>query len=121
MRPEVVYKVVPDSKGNNRSLMCYKTGMIKRRLLATLVLLACSSGGWTTVHAQSGTTTNPVVRIDTAVGTFSIELFESTTPITVANFLRYVEDGDYKRIVFPSCCPRFLFCREAGLGYPMAL
>ena len=102
--------------------MCYKTGMIKRSLVrtsvlvaATFVSLACSSGGWTTVYAQSGTATNPVVRIDTAVGTFSIELFESTTPITVANFLRYVGDGDYNGSYFHRVVPGFIL-QGGGFG-----
>lgn len=40
---------------------------------------------------------NPVVRISTTYGDFSIELFEQQTPATVENFLGYVNRGDYQR------------------------
>lgn len=47
----------------------------------------------TPVLAQS----NPVVRISTTFGDFSVELFEDETPATVANFMGYVSRGDYQR------------------------
>ena len=36
-----------------------------------------------------------VVRFDTPVGTFYVDLFETRAPNTVANFLQYLRDGDY--------------------------
>lgn len=39
---------------------------------------------------------NPVVRISTTFGDFSVELFDEETPLTVQNFLGYVERGDYR-------------------------
>jgi ELWxxDGT repeat protein/VCBS repeat-containing protein len=38
---------------------------------------------------------NPVVAVNTNFGTILIELFDELKPITVANFLNYVNDGDY--------------------------
>ncbi len=38
---------------------------------------------------------NPVVSINTNFGPILFELFEDETPITVQNFLNYVNDGDY--------------------------
>jgi ELWxxDGT repeat protein/VCBS repeat-containing protein len=38
---------------------------------------------------------NPVVSINTNLGPIVMELFEQQTPITVANFLDYINDGDY--------------------------
>jgi peptidyl-prolyl cis-trans isomerase A (cyclophilin A) len=35
------------------------------------------------------------VRFDTSLGSFDVELFDTTAPITVANFLDYLNDGDY--------------------------
>jgi peptidyl-prolyl cis-trans isomerase A (cyclophilin A) len=41
--------------------------------------------------ARAGT----VVRFDTSVGPFDVELYDSTMPITVANFLSYFQAGSY--------------------------
>jgi ELWxxDGT repeat protein/VCBS repeat-containing protein len=38
---------------------------------------------------------NPVVSINTNLGPIVMELFEQQTPITVANFLDYINDNDY--------------------------
>ncbi|MED5431104.1 MAG: peptidylprolyl isomerase [Pseudomonadota bacterium] len=38
---------------------------------------------------------NPQVRLETTAGPVTVELFEDKAPQTVANFLRYVEDGFY--------------------------
>ena len=109
-RRAVYTRCVPDSTANHRPRMCYKTGMIKRSLirpvlLAVTVLLWLGSvpgewfDGFHTVYAQSSTD-NPVVQIDTSAGSFSIEMFPSSAPITVANFLKYVSDGDFDGTYF---------------------
>jgi ELWxxDGT repeat protein/VCBS repeat-containing protein len=43
---------------------------------------------------------NPVVALNTTYGTILIELYADQTPITVANFLNYVNDGDYLNSLF---------------------
>ncbi|MEX1198105.1 MAG: peptidylprolyl isomerase [Pseudohongiellaceae bacterium] len=50
-----------------------------------------------TLPAPALAQSNPVVRISTTYGDFSIELFEEQTPATVENFLGYVGRGDYRR------------------------
>lgn len=40
-----------------------------------------------------------VTQFNLNVGTFSVELFDSQTPLTVANFLHYVNDGDYTNTI----------------------
>jgi peptidyl-prolyl cis-trans isomerase B (cyclophilin B) len=41
-----------------------------------------------------------VVKFSTSLGDFSIELNNDKAPITVANFLQYVESGFYDNVVF---------------------
>lgn len=43
---------------------------------------------------------NPVVVIETSEGTIKIELRPDLTPITVENFLRYVDNGLYNGLIF---------------------
>ncbi|WP_428305558.1 ELWxxDGT repeat protein [Lacipirellula sp.] len=43
---------------------------------------------------------NPVVSLNTTYGSILIELYETDTPITVANFLNYIKDGDYLNSLF---------------------
>ena len=43
---------------------------------------------------------NPVVVIETSMGTIKAELYEDKAPITVKNFLRYVDDQFYDGTIF---------------------
>jgi peptidyl-prolyl cis-trans isomerase B (cyclophilin B) len=43
---------------------------------------------------------NPLVLMETSMGTIKIELFKDKAPITVRNFLSYVKDGFYEGLVF---------------------
>ena len=43
---------------------------------------------------------NPVVVMETSMGTIKIELFEDKAPITVKNFLSYVDDKHYDNTIF---------------------
>jgi peptidyl-prolyl cis-trans isomerase B (cyclophilin B) len=43
---------------------------------------------------------NPVVTIRTSMGDIQVELFEEAAPITVKNFLRYVDEKFYNNTVF---------------------
>ena len=49
-----------------------------------------------TVSGQS----NPVVVMETSMGTIKIELRPDLTPITAENFLRYVDNGYYDGLIF---------------------
>lgn len=41
-----------------------------------------------------------VVLVKTSVGNFEINLYDQTTPVTVANFLSYVNNGSYQNTIF---------------------
>jgi len=43
---------------------------------------------------------NPIVIIETSLGDIEVELFENFAPISVANFLSYVEDQYYNETIF---------------------
>src|SRR5580693_1479690 len=51
---------------------------------------------------------NPVVVIETSMGSIKVELFEDKAPITVKNFLKYVEDKHYDGTVFHRVKPDFM-------------
>ena len=62
------------------------------RALVLAWLLSLSA----TVLGQS----NPVVVMETSMGTIKIELRPDLTPITAENFLRYVDNGYYDGLIF---------------------
>jgi peptidyl-prolyl cis-trans isomerase B (cyclophilin B) len=51
---------------------------------------------------------NPVVVMETNMGTIKIELFEDKAPITVKNFLKYAEDKHYDGTIFHRVIPTFM-------------
>jgi T5SS/PEP-CTERM-associated repeat protein len=59
-------------------------------------------------------TTDSFVRFDTNFGSFTVELFNSIAPATVANFLSYVESGSYEDSFFHRLVPGFVL---QGGGY----
>ncbi|EDP58731.1 peptidylprolyl isomerase [Vibrio sp. AND4] len=67
-----------------------------RNIILSLALLSCS------VFA------GPKVAFETTLGNFTVELNEEKAPITVANFLKYVEDGSYKDTIFHRVIPGFM-------------
>lgn len=43
---------------------------------------------------------NPLILMETSSGDILLELFEDKAPVTVANFLRYVDEGFYDNTIF---------------------
>jgi cyclophilin family peptidyl-prolyl cis-trans isomerase len=65
--------------------------------------------------AQSATAAEfPRVRMETTAGNFVIELDDGRAPLTVANFLQYVNDGFYEGTVFHRIINNFVI---QGGGY----
>lgn len=49
-----------------------------------------------------------MVRFDTSHGAFTVEFFEKEAPETVANFLKYVEEGFFDGTIFHRVIPGFV-------------
>lgn len=69
-------------------------------MLAVLALL----GMLVSPHAGA----NEIVRIETDWGVIKLELFSDDTPLTVENFLNYVESGQYDGTFFHRSVPGFV-------------
>lgn len=67
-----------------------------------LLLLLVSSGG---APAQEK---RPVVILETNLGEITLELDAEQAPLTVENFLRYVDDGHYDGTIFHRVIPGFM-------------
>ncbi|EGQ7789258.1 peptidyl-prolyl cis-trans isomerase [Vibrio cholerae] len=76
--------------------ICRSALMAKSWLLATVALI--SSCVWA----------GPKVAVETTLGNFTIELNQEKAPISVANFLRYVDDGSYVGSQFHRVIPGFM-------------
>jgi cyclophilin family peptidyl-prolyl cis-trans isomerase len=68
---------------------------MKRFALLAVVAAGCGLGPGEPAAAK-----NPVVVMKTSMGTIKVELFEDKAPITVKNFLGYVDDKFYDGTIF---------------------
>ena len=57
---------------------------------------------------MSTTATNPIVILETNKGPIEVELWEDKAPITVKNFLTYVDEKFYDETVFHRVIPKFM-------------
>jgi cyclophilin family peptidyl-prolyl cis-trans isomerase len=78
-------------------------------------LLAAFTALFAAAAAQAA---NPVVVLETSKGDIKIELFEDKAPITVKNFLQYVDDKHYDGLVFHRVIKDFMI---QGGGYDATL
>ena len=53
-------------------------------------------------------TTNPKVALETSKGNITLELFKEDAPISVENFLSYVEKGFFSGTIFHRVIPNFM-------------
>src|SRR5207302_2581561 len=93
------------------SYSTYAEVLVKRGLLICILLIAsCSKKEPNKAppddDGPSGP--NPVVVVDTSLGEFKIELYASKAPITVKNFLSYVDDKFYDGTIFHRVKPDFM-------------
>jgi len=57
---------------------------------------------------------NPVVVVDTSAGPITIELFKDQAPVSVENFLQYVQEGFYEGTIWHRVVPGYVI---QGGGY----
>jgi peptidyl-prolyl cis-trans isomerase B (cyclophilin B) len=60
------------------------------------------------VPACSPSPPNPVIEIDTPMGKIKAELYQDKAPVTVKNFLRYVDEKHYDGTIFHRVIPDFM-------------
>lgn len=70
-----------------------------KRILGAVALL---------ISVSVANAANPVVAIETSMGTIKVELFEDKAPITVKNFLGYVDDKFYDGTIFHRVINNFM-------------
>jgi len=76
-------------------------------LLAAAVLICGCAGETNTVKSVS-----KMVKLETSMGDIVVELDEIAAPVTVKNFLQYVEDGFYDGTIFHRVIQKFMI--QAG-------
>ena len=73
-------------------------------------LVGLASAGLVMVLAVTGVSAqdNPVVVMETSMGTVTIELFQEQAPISVENFLAYVDEEHYDGTIFHRVIQTFM-------------
>ena len=79
-----------------------------RRLAAVVVLLSLGTSSAAVAGAPQHRIHQPVVRMITNMGTVDIQLFPDKAPVTVKNFLHYVDSGFYNGTIFHRVIPGFM-------------
>jgi cyclophilin family peptidyl-prolyl cis-trans isomerase len=88
------------------------TTIIKAFLLSIALLLSAFAS------AADNAMANPRVVIKTSEGDITLQLFADKAPVTVANFLGYVDSGFYNGTIFHRVIPNFMI-QGGGFGTDM--
>ena len=80
--------------------------MLKRFVLTLLATLAFGTAALAADAAASAPAKNPVVLMETSMGNITIELFQKEAPVSVKNFLDYVNKGFYNDTIFHRIVPK---------------
>ena len=90
--------------------MLLKIKLISSILLVVLAVCLLSFNAYTETKSEEGD--NPVVLIKTNKGNIKVELNREKAPVTVDNFLSYVNDGFYNNTIFHRVIKGFMI--QAG-------
>jgi len=74
------------------------------RVIALCIALLLSSASL----AEETALPNPIVTVKTSDGSFTLRLFRDKAPVTVENFLAYVDSGFYDGTIFHRVIPDFM-------------
>jgi cyclophilin family peptidyl-prolyl cis-trans isomerase len=77
-------------------------------MMKRVLLLLAASGVLVGCGAETAADKNPIVVMETSKGTVKIELFADKSPITVKNFLSYVDDKFYDNTIFHRVIASFM-------------
>ena len=77
----------------------------KAKILISLLTVLCLA--FTGLRADQTGTSN-MISMTTSLGTIKIELYPEEAPLTVANFLEYVENGFFDGTIFHRVIPGFV-------------
>lgn len=80
-----------------------------KSLFLAIVLYCCTIFSSLSIQAT-------IVQFETNMGNFEVNLYDETTPETVANFLQYLNNGDYANAVFHRSIPSFIL-QGGGFAY----
>src|SRR6516162_2642250 len=81
----------------------------QRRCVASLSSLASLMYARSAISpATSASRKGNMIQFETSHGTFTVELFPKEAPVTVENFLRYVDDGHFDGTIFHRIVPGFV-------------
>jgi peptidyl-prolyl cis-trans isomerase A (cyclophilin A) len=81
----------------------HSEGTMRTRAFWTIALISMLVAG--AVRAEGK---NPMVLMSTSMGDIKIELYEDKAPVTVKNFLGYVNDKFYDGTIFHRVIPNFM-------------
>jgi peptidyl-prolyl cis-trans isomerase A (cyclophilin A) len=83
---------------------------LKRAVIALIVMVAfsCSAYAADAPKAAKKEGKNPIVLLSTNMGNIKLELFEKEAPISMKNFLGYVNSGFYSGTIFHRVIPDFM-------------
>jgi peptidyl-prolyl cis-trans isomerase A (cyclophilin A) len=79
-----------------------------KSLLIIMLCVPVASFAQAGPGSPQGKSVNPMVLVKTNMGSFTVELFPKEAPITVANFLRYVDTKFYDGTTFHRVMPGFV-------------
>ena len=91
--------------------------------IAGVVLLCCGIAFGAGAARKGG---KPMVKLETSLGVIKVELYSDKAPVTVKNFLAYVNDGHYDGLIFHRVIREFMVqgggftkeMKERGSKYP---
>ena len=78
------------------------------RIVAVLAIIVIATTAPAFAKKKQADMSDPVVVMETSKGTVKIELWQDKAPVTVKNFLRYVDEKFYDGTVFHRVIPNFM-------------